>query len=204
MLRTSMLVRFFLTGRFLKPEVEEALQPVLFTDHEAPQPVTPKTMEIMSAVVRHVKQLAHSLRAPLIALIIPSYEQAQPNSSVSQSLNDDSAAILANEGIETINLSRRFQTTPSSTPRRSITSPAPVTLLLQRRSRALLLFFHNAAALFAAGGQPLNRDLLHARILDTISPRILLSSPLSVFRLILPGNSPGPDASPNINHDTVS
>ena len=112
MLRTSMLVRFFLTGRFLKPEVEEALQPVLFTDHEAPQPVTPKTMEIMGAVVRHVKQLAHSLRAPLIALIIPSYEQAQPNSSVSQSLNDDSAAILANEGIETINLSRRFQNHP--------------------------------------------------------------------------------------------
>lgn len=111
-IRLTMLMRFLMTGHFLKPEKEAALQPILFTDHEAPRPVTPHTMQLLLAIAQQAKALSLSLNAPLVALIIPSYEQVQPGSIVPQLLNEETAAILAREGIETVDLSRQFQGHP--------------------------------------------------------------------------------------------
>ena len=112
LLRTQMLFRFLLTGHFLNPEIEERLHALFFVDHEAPTPVSADTKRLMKAIIAEFKEAASALNIPLVAVVLPSYEQAQPSSQVSQELNADTAQMLREQGIRTVDLSTAFENSP--------------------------------------------------------------------------------------------
>ena len=110
--RTFMLLRFLTTGHFLNSQVEEQLHPVLFVDHEAPQPVSGDTVALMRAIMADFRDLAATLRAKLLAVVIPSFEQVQTNSQAPTTLNASATESLRTLGVQTVDLTAPFLNHP--------------------------------------------------------------------------------------------
>lgn len=110
--RASMLFRFLATGRFLSPEKEAALHPILFADYEEDQTAAPEIIDLMRAILSAGRDTARDMDAHLIALILPSYQQALPNSTTSTALNTTTKSLLNSLGIQTIDLSDSFRGHP--------------------------------------------------------------------------------------------
>lgn len=108
LLRTSMLARFFLNKRFLSRESEERLQPLLFVDSEAPAPVSKSTISLMRAIAESFKAEVAELNATLLALVIPSMEQARNAVATDGSLNQKTVSLLQSAGISVVDLSAHF------------------------------------------------------------------------------------------------
>lgn len=112
LLRASMLARLLWAGRFLPAEAEARLQPLLFVDSEAPTPVNAQTISLMRAIAEAFRKEAESLHASLLAVVIPSIEQAQKDAPADTSLNQATAALLHDAGIPVVDLSAPFSGHP--------------------------------------------------------------------------------------------
>ena len=108
LLRSSMLVRFLLSGHFLPEDAEARLQPLLFVDSEAPAPVDAGTISLMKAVANNFKAEAAALNATLLAVVIPSMEQSEQGASAENSLNQATVSLLKECGIAVVDLSPAF------------------------------------------------------------------------------------------------
>lgn len=107
-LRSLMLARFLSTGRFLSEQSESRLHPLLFVDSEAPQPVSEDTISLFRGVASAFKAEANNLKASLLAVIIPSREQAEANDRGSMSLNQEMISALNASGVPFVDLSDSF------------------------------------------------------------------------------------------------
>ncbi len=112
LLHTPLLIRYLLSGHFLPPEEEASLHPLLFLDHESPRPVSTETIRLMHEIVKSMQTRLRSSGVALTAVVIPSYEQAQFQATVTHELNLRTVHILNELGISTIDLSQAFRNHP--------------------------------------------------------------------------------------------
>lgn len=106
--RSLMLARFFATGHFLPQAAESRLQPLLFVDSEAPEPVREDTVVLFQAIATAFKEEASNLKAKLLAVVIPSLEEAQSNDKESMFLNQAMISRLNECGVPFVDLSESF------------------------------------------------------------------------------------------------
>lgn len=94
---------------------------MLFLDHESPRPVSTETIRLMHEIVKSMQTRLKSSGVALTAVVIPSYEQAQLQATVTHELNLRTVHILNELGVLLSISLKPFATIRSTIPRRTIT-----------------------------------------------------------------------------------